>query len=230
VCQRKHRHLAGAASGSTTVPGPRGGSAGAGAGNGAGGHYDAASAQEREVVLRFRGLPFAPWRHGRVFFDFDGLWAELTKPSEVGLKQLVMMNLQTFRHPVASETRHPLYCGQSERWLQSIVQRQVSRVDMGLDPGPVYDQMFAQAAGQRGILDLLGVTRIGRLAILELKTTEDLDLPPQAADYWSRIRRHQEAGDLALFPGSAVASGAADRLSDCAGAAVSSVDACAWNF
>jgi hypothetical protein len=47
----------------------------------------------------------------------------------------------------------------------------------------VYEQVFAQTAAQHGILDLLGTTRAGRLAILELKTTEDLDLPLQAADY-----------------------------------------------
>ena len=66
----------------------------------------------------------------------------------------------------------------------------------------MYDQVFAHTAAQHGILDLLGSTRAGRLAILELKTTEDL--PLQAADYWSRIRRHQEAGHLArygYFPG-----------------------------
>lgn len=68
----------------------------------------------------------------------------------------------------------------------------------------MYEQVFAQTAAQHGILDLLGTTRAGRLAILELKTTEDLDLPLQAADYWSRIRGHQEAGDLeryGYFPG-----------------------------
>jgi hypothetical protein len=77
-------------------------------------------------------------------------------------------------------------------------------VDAALDPERIYDQVMAQAAGCHGILDLLAVTRSGRLAILELKATEDLNLPLQAADYWSRIRRHQAAGDLSrygYFPG-----------------------------
>jgi hypothetical protein len=162
-----------------------------------------ASPQEREVVLRFRGLPFARWRDGRIFFDAGGSWEEWTRQNDVALKQLVL-NMRNFRNPLAEETRHPLYRGQAERWLQSIVQQDVSRVDVGLDPEHVYEQVFAQTAWQHGILDLLGVTRTGRLAILELKTTEDLDLPLQAADYWSRIRRHQETGDLAhygYFPG-----------------------------
>lgn len=161
------------------------------------------STQDREVVLRFRGLPFARWSDGRVYFDAGGTWEELRKQNEIELKQLVL-NLLNFRNPLASETRHPLYRSQSERWLQSIVQQDVARVDVSLLPELVYEQVFAQSAAQHGILDLLGITRAGRLAILELKTTEDLDLPLQAADYWSRIRRHQQAGDLArygYFPG-----------------------------
>jgi hypothetical protein len=53
-------------------------------------------------------------------------------------------------------------------------------------------------------LDLLAVTRTKRLAILELKATENPDLPLQAADHWLRIRRQQAQGDLArygYFPG-----------------------------
>lgn len=90
------------------------------------------------------------------------------------------------------------------RGAQSNIQQHVSRVDVALDPQHVYEQVFVQTAGQHGILDLLCVTRAGRLVILELKTSEDLDLPMQAADYWSRICRHQEAGDLVrygYFPG-----------------------------
>jgi hypothetical protein len=50
---------------------------------------------------------------------------ELRKQSELELKQMVL-NLQNFRNPLASQTRHPLYRAQSERWLQSVVQQDVS--------------------------------------------------------------------------------------------------------
>ncbi|HEY2119846.1 MAG TPA: hypothetical protein VGH37_11725 [Candidatus Acidoferrum sp.] len=159
--------------------------------------------QTREVMLRFRGLPFARWQDGRVFFDVHGLWQELDVRTELPLRQLVL-NLQNFRSPLANDTRHPLYRGQSERWLQAIIAKDLNRVDVTLQPDHLYEQVFAQAAGQHGILDLLAVTRAGRLAILELKASENVDLPLQAADYWSRICRHQEAGDFArygYFPG-----------------------------
>jgi hypothetical protein len=154
--------------------------------------------QEQEVVLRFRGLPFARWQDGRVYFGGDGAWEELRRGNEDRLKQLVL-SLQNCRNPLASSLQHPLYRAQAERWLQSMVMQDMSRVDVTLDPEHVYEQVFAQAGGQHGVLDLLGVTKTKRLAILELKATENPDLPLQAADYWVRIRRHQAQGDLARY-------------------------------
>ncbi len=161
------------------------------------------STQLREVVLRFRGLPFARWSEGRVTFGMDAHWQELNARNQVALKQFVR-NLQNVRHPLASDTRHPLYRAQAERWMQTLVMRDVSQIDLALDPAHVYEQVFAQTAGQHGILDLLCVTRAHRLAILELKAVENPDLPLQAGDYWSRICRLQAQGDLArygYFPG-----------------------------
>jgi hypothetical protein len=99
---------------------------------------------------------------------------------------------------------YPLCRGQSERWLQAIIAKDLSRVDVTLQPNHLYEQVCAQAAGQHGILDLLAVMRASRLAILESKASENVDLPLRAADYWSRIRHHHGAGDFArygYFPG-----------------------------
>jgi hypothetical protein len=162
-----------------------------------------AVSQDQEVVLRFRGLPFAKWKNGRVYFGSGAVWEELSAGNEHKLKQL-MVNLQKFRNPLAKNPRHPLYRAQAERWMQSMVMQDVSRVDIALDPERIYEQVFAQTGGQHGILDLLAVTRTKRLAILELKAGENVDMPLQAADYWARIRRHQAQGDLAryrYFPG-----------------------------
>jgi hypothetical protein len=108
------------------------------------------------------------------------------------------------RHPLASDTRHSLYRAQAERWLESIVREDVSGVDAALDPRFVYAQVFANAGGEHGILDLLTVTRSGRLAVIELKANEHIHLPLQAADYWLCIRRHLDSGEIArygYFPG-----------------------------
>ena len=161
------------------------------------------AAQSREVWLRFRGLGFARWDEGRIFFGISDAREELTAASRPALKRL-LHGLEIHRHPLASDTRHSLYRAQPERWLESLVRADVTCIDAALDPRFVYAQVFANAGGEHGILDLLTITRTGRLAILELKATEHLHLPLQAADYWLRIRRHLEQGDFArygYFPG-----------------------------
>src|SRR5579859_1916125 len=162
-----------------------------------------ASPHSQEVVLRFRGLAFARWHENKIFFGSDSTWAELRNKNEPALKQLIA-NLQNFRTPLASNVRHILYRAQAERWMQTLVHQDVTRIDISLDREHVYEQVFAQVAGQHGIPDLLCVTRNRRLVIIELKATENVDLPFQAADYWSRIRWHQSQGDFArygYFPG-----------------------------
>ena len=161
------------------------------------------SAPAREVCLRFRGLPFARWDDGRVFFGCPDATEELSASTWAALHKLVKQ-LEIHRHPLATETHHALYRAQPERWLEALVREDVTRIDATLDPRFVYAQVFANAGGEHSILDLLTVTRAGRLAILELKASEHIHLPLQAADYWLRIRRHLEQQSFAryaYFPG-----------------------------
>lgn len=157
-----------------------------------------ASPHTQEVVLRFRGLAFARWQENKIYFGSGSIWQELRPDNERALKQLIA-NLQNFRNPLASNVRHAMYRAQPERWMQTLVFDDVSRIDIALDPDHVYKQVFAQVAGQHGVLDLLCITRSRRLAILELKAAENVDLPLQAADYSSRIRWHQKQGDLERY-------------------------------
>ena len=75
----------------------------------------------REVWLRFRGLAFARWDDGNVFFGSGDLRKKLTSASEPAFLQL-LDELELRRHPLASETRHSFYRQQAER------------VDAALDP------------------------------------------------------------------------------------------------
>jgi hypothetical protein len=152
----------------------------------------------REVWLHFRGLPFARWHEERIFFGTGDAREELTAASRPALKRL-LHDLEIHRHPLASDTRHPLFRAQPERWLESIVCEDVTRVDAMLDSRFVYAQVFANAGGEHGILDLLTVTRSGRLAIIELKASEHIHLPLQAADYWLRVRRQLQDGGIARY-------------------------------
>ena len=66
-----------------------------------------------------------------------------------------------------------------------------SRVIPRLDPRHIYTQVPAiVGAGDRGLLDLLGVTADGRLAVIEIKADDDLHLALQGLDYWIRVRHH----------------------------------------
>ncbi len=157
----------------------------------------------RHVAVRFHGQLFARWEDGKVFFGVPDVVQELTPSSETRLKHL-LHELELYRNPLASDPMQPLYRAQPERWLESLVRQDVTRIDATLDPRFAYAQVLANAGGENGILDVLTVTRAGRVAILELKATEFLSLPLQAADYWLRIRRHLAQGDLArygYFPG-----------------------------
>jgi hypothetical protein len=154
--------------------------------------------QLKEVWLHFRGLPFARWHEGRVFFGTSDAREELTGASRPALKRL-LHDLEVYRHPLATDTRHALYRAQPERWLESLVREDITRVDAVLDSRFVYAQVFTNAGGEHGILDLLTVTRAGRLAIIELKASEYIHLPLQAADYWLRVRRHLAPGDIARY-------------------------------
>jgi hypothetical protein len=157
----------------------------------------------REVALRFRGVLFARWQNDGVFFGVNDPRQPLTPDRRVDFERLVR-EIDAHRSPNAPDPKHPLYRAQPERWLQSLVAADPGRVDARLDPRFLYAQVPAFSAGDRGVMDLLGVTRNARLAVLELKATEDIQLVLQAVDYWLRVRSHHALQDFSrygYFPG-----------------------------
>ena len=78
-----------------------------------------------------------------------------------------------------------------DRRARAFGSRDSDRVIPRFDPRFVYAQVPAIAgASDRGMLDLLGMTADGRLAVIELKTADDLQLALQGLDYWIRVRHH----------------------------------------
>ena len=157
----------------------------------------------RAVSWRFRGLEFARYEAGvvRVCNDSGDLVPAASRP---GLIAARLDALRRFRSPEPPEAHHPLYRAQAERWLESLILEDPARIEPRLDPRFVYSQVPAFSFTDRAVLDLLGATRDGRLVVLELKVDEDLQLLPQALDYWLRVRWHREQGDLealGYFPG-----------------------------
>jgi hypothetical protein len=88
---------------------------------------------------------------------------------------------------------------QPERWLESEASRDVTTLDAQLNPTQVYAQVPAFAASDRGMIDLLAKTRVGQLAVIELKADEDIHLPLQGLDYWSRVKWHHQREEFQRF-------------------------------
>ncbi len=102
----------------------------------------------------------------------------------------------------------------------------IQEIDASLAPAPVYGQVPAFAAAERGVLDLLAVDHRGRLAVIELKASEDVHLPLQALDYWMRVQWHVEHSEFqanGYFPGTRVASRASAAAPGFARARLSSL-------
>jgi hypothetical protein len=149
-----------------------------------------------EVGLLLHGLEFARVRHGfagstfhsedEIVFGAGSNATPLTAENE-GLFQHLTDRLLQSRHPDGTHI-DPLFRLQPERWLESVLRAEIKELLPGLRGNPIYTQVPALSAGDRGMLDLLALDRTGRLTVLELKADEDLHLPLQALDYWIRVR------------------------------------------
>jgi hypothetical protein len=97
------------------------------------------------------------------------------------------------------DRRDPLWRMYPERWLESLVFKNVSAVDSSLDAAHVYSQVPAFSASDRAMIDVLTCTRAGRLAVLELKADEDMHLALQGLDYWARVLWHHSRGEFQQY-------------------------------
>jgi hypothetical protein len=153
-----------------------------------------------EVTLSLFGLEFARVRQGFVSDSFVrqcnltfGAGANETPLQEdtEGFFADLMQRLFASRYPEGS-ARDPLFRLQPEAWLESTLGGDLTQIDDSLGGHAIYHQVPAFAAADRAMLDLLTVTRNGRLAILELKADEDLHFPLQGLDYWIRVHWLQQ--------------------------------------
>jgi hypothetical protein len=160
-----------------------------------------------EIAFRFRGLEFARAKQSlapnsfaqQMEITFGAGPFETALNAETGsLFTDLMTRVQESRS--LNGTKHDaLYRMQSERWLESIIRRDVNVIDSQLDADCVYAQVPAFAASDRAMIDLLTVTKSGRLAVVELKADEDLHLPLQGLDYWTRVQWHHQRNEFQQF-------------------------------
>lgn len=157
-----------------------------------------------EISFRLHGLEFARIRHGvaagsfarqdTITFGAGANETPLTGETEDLFRDL-MQRVYDARFAGGS-VRNPLYRLQPERWLESELRQGLAELEPAIREEFVYVQVPAFAGGDRGMIDLLSVTRSGRLLVIELKANEDLHLPLQGLDYWLRVRQVHAAGEL----------------------------------
>jgi len=157
-----------------------------------------------EIAFRLHGLEFARVRTQSVpgtfnveeeaVFGVAGYCARLTAETEPQFAEFAKV-INEVRNKDGNR-RDPLWRMYPERWLESLIFKDVAAIDARLDPAHVYSQVPAFSASDRAMIDVLTRTRAGRLAVLELKADEDIHLPLQGLDYWARVLWHHQRGEF----------------------------------
>jgi hypothetical protein len=163
---------------------------------------DVVSARHGET-LRYFGLPFARVRRvmdsERLWFGIEGgrrrLLDEKTEPEW----QNLLTELLEHRTAHASDHHHALYRNAAEAWLESVLRRDITRLDPGLIIAPLHAQFRTARGGVLGVrpVDLLALRQDGRLVVIELKVTEAREHVFQGVDYWQRVEAHRRRGHIA---------------------------------
>jgi hypothetical protein len=194
------------------------------------------------LSLRVRGLEVARIEGElapRVYFGLEGDWRRL-EGHDLRPIHNFLIRVVKLRRAGSEDPTHQLYRLQSERWLESLLVRDLTKIDSALLPDFVYPQvpaftgaaragtatspdawpgfpecrepdapaLSAESRMTRGVIDILAVARGQasgyRLAVLELKVEEKINLPLQGLDYWLRVKWLQERGqfkEFGYFPG-----------------------------
>jgi hypothetical protein len=134
-------------------------------------------------------LEFARYANGELRWGLET--KRVVRASNLREIETLACELVRVRSGEAQDRHHPLYTRNPESWLESQVRAHIEQLDPTLSEAPIYGQVPA-------------VDRAGRLAVIELKASADIDLPCQALDYWLRVKWHLDRNEFAsngYFPG-----------------------------
>jgi hypothetical protein len=165
-------------------------------------------ARERlREIAAFPGVEEEITPRGELSLRYRGLEIAHADAMEVTFAEAPLAEIARIRNPDSTERRNPLYLRSAERWMESLLKKDLTPLSLDLVQSPVYSQILSEAGRTRGVMDLLAITAAGRLVVIELKADEDQNLALQALDYWMRVRWHLERGDFetsGFFPSRAI--------------------------
>lgn len=153
-------------------------------------------------TLRYLGLPFARVRRvmgsERVWFGVEGSRRRLLNEKTENDWTNLLSDLLDYRRAESTDHHHALYRNAGEAWLESLLRRDITRLDPGLIIAPLYAQFRIARGGATGVrpIDLLALRHDGRLAVIELKVSEAREHVLQGADYWQRVEAHRRRGHI----------------------------------
>jgi hypothetical protein len=154
-------------------------------------------------TLRYFGLPFARVRSllggVRVWFGINRSHRCLLDESTANDWRNLLHDLRHHRSASALDHRHAFYRAAPEAWLESLLRRDITKLDPGLIIAPLHAQFRTARGAKLGIrpIDLLALRQDGRLVVIELKVSEDREHVLQGADYWRRVEAHRRRGHIA---------------------------------
>ena len=163
---------------------------------------DVVSARHGET-LRYFGLPFARVRrvmdNERLWFGVEGARRRLLEEKTDNEWRNLLTELLEHRTAKASDHHHALFRNAAEAWLESLLRRDITRLDPGLIIAPLHAQFRTARGGVLGVrpVDLLALRRDGRLVVIELKVAEAREHVLQGVDYWQRVEAHRRRGHIA---------------------------------
>lgn len=153
-------------------------------------------------TLRYFGLPFARVRtlmdQDRVWFGIDAAHRRLLEAATFDAWARLIDDLRTHRSTAAVYHRHALYRSAAEAWLESLLRKDITRLDPGLIIAPLHAQFRTARGGKLGVrpIDMLALRQDGRLVVIELKVSEDREHVLQGVDYWRRVESHRRRGHI----------------------------------
>lgn len=154
------------------------------------------------ISVRVRGLEFARVTEGGLLYGLET--KHIAAASNIAEVERLAAELARLRSADPADRSNPLFTKSPEGWLESRVRADIEELDATLAPAPVYGQVPQFTANDRDVIDLLAVDHQGRLAVIELKASEEIHLPFQAPDYWMRVKWHldrEEFTPAGYFPG-----------------------------
>jgi hypothetical protein len=157
-------------------------------------------------TLRYHGLPFARLRRvmnqDRIWFGIEGSRRRLLNEFHERDWAKLLYDLESYRNESCRDRRQWLYRASGEAWLESLLRRDITRLDPGLIIAPLHAQFRTSHGGAFGIrggarpIDLLALRYDGRLVVIELKVNEDREHVFQGVDYWRRVEAHRRRGHI----------------------------------